>query len=1157
MRTCRPLTIAFALALALASTAGAQTIRLEITSRDPMANSQTAYPGGFELIRGKVHGEIDPKDPHNAIIQDLDLAPRNARGMVEYVATFSLAKPVNLSKSPRVLLYQVVNRGNGQAVASREGYVSLVSGWQGDVIPTANNQTITVPIAKNKDGSPVTGPVLARFYDVPNGTKTAPIRLASLGTAQPYPPVDLAQPGATLTWHTREDYAGEHDAPQTIARGGWAFANCDTTPWPGTPDPTRICLKDGFRADRLYELVYTAKDPLVLGVGLAATRDIVSFFRHAQKDAAGTSNPVAGAVDHAVSVGDSQSGNFIRTFIHLGFNQDTRNRIVWDGAFPRIAARQAPMNLRFALPGGAAGVYEPGSEGVVWWTKYADKARGLKAAGLLDRCTATKTCPKIVEAFGSSEFWGLRMSPDMIGTDAARDLPLPDNVRRYYYPSTTHGGGRGGFPTSAAAGSGQCTLAANPNPEAEQTRALTLALVEWVTKGTAPPASRYPTLKNGDLVPATRDAVGYRDIPGLPFSDRVLNPVVRYDFGPGFHAVDLSGVIGVEPPRVVGVIPTYVPRVNEDGNETTGVPSVQLQAPLGTYLGWNTIRAGFFAGQGCGFQGGWIPFAHTKAERLASHDPRPSLEERYGTHENYVAVVKRAADEAVRDRFLLPEDAERFVREAEASDVLKQKSTAADDVSTKALCDRMISLALPNATISLAMSYPARTFTAGRPLDTPSFCRVTVTAKPSPDSDIKVEVWLPGREQWNGKLLGVDNGGFSGAINYNALAYAITKGYAAVSTDTGHTGDQMDFGIGHPEKIIDWAYRSIHDMTTIARAVVEKAEGRAPARAYFSGCSTGGQQALSEAQRYPADYDGIVAGDPGNNRINLIYGFLWSWLATHDASGAPILPSVKLPALAKAAVAACDGNDGLADGVIGDPRSCHVDPAALACTGAENDTCLTPSQIEAVRKVYAGAKTKTGVALYPGWAPGTEAGWGTYITNPKEPVRIGLFRGWVFQDPSWNPRSFDWDKDVATVNAKYPFLSAMSTDYGAFKARGGKLIMYTGLADPVVSPFDTLAYYDAVAKAMGGVDATQSFFRFFPVPGMAHCRGGAGTDTFDALAALDAWVETGTVPISIAASHATNGRVDRTRPLCAYPAVARYRGTGSVDDAANFTCAAR
>ena len=482
-------------------------------------------------------------------------------------------------------------------------------------------------------------------------------------------------------------------------------------------------------------------------------------------------------------------------------------------------------------------------------------------------------------------------------------------------------------------------------------------------------------------------------------------------------------------------------------------------------------------------------------------------------------------------------------------------AAAPGPASTSASCEALGSTPLPNATVTAARAYPAGEFTSGRTFQVPAFCRVMVTATPTPDSDIKVEVWVP--DAWNGKLLGADNGGFSGAINYAALTAAVTKGYAAVSTDTGHTGDQMDFGNGHPEKIVDWAYRSVHEMTTIAKTIVERATGRVPERSYFSGCSTGGQQALSEAQRYPADYDGIVAGDPGNNRINLIFGFLSAWLATHDTDGAPILPSAKLPALAKAAVAACDKNDGLEDGLIGDPRVCHFDPSVLACQAEETPGCLTPRQIAAANKVYAGASTKGGQQLYPGWVPGSEAGWGTYITNPKEPVRVGLFRGWVFQDPAWDPRSFDWDKDVATVNAKYPFLNAMATDYSAFRSRGGKLIMYTGLADPVVSPFDTFAYYESVVKGMGGIDATRSFYRFFPVPGMAHCGGGPGPNTFDALAALNTWVETGAAPDSIPASHSTNGQVDRTRPLCAYPAVAHYNGTGSIDDAANFSCAVR
>ena len=348
-----------------------------------------------------------------------------------------------------MLIYQVVNRGNGQAAANADGDISLVSGWQGDVAAGGEQPDDRRAVAKQRDGSAITGSVIARFFDVPDGASTAAIRLAldrrgrsriprsispALGDAHVAHVGELLGPAGC---DARRSRAPTGRSP-TAGRDAVSGHTRSVAPLP----------QGRLRPDRLYELVYTARDPLVLGVGLAATRDIVSFFRHAAKDGAGTANPVAGAIDHAVSVGDSQSGNFIRTFIHLGFNRDLQNRIVWDGAFPRIAARQTPMNLRFALPGGAAGAYEPGSDGVVWWSAIRGqdaRAQTRRACSIAAR--RRRTCPKIVEAFGSAEFWGLRMSPDLIGTDARTDLPLPANVRRYYYPGTTHGGGRGGFPS--------------------------------------------------------------------------------------------------------------------------------------------------------------------------------------------------------------------------------------------------------------------------------------------------------------------------------------------------------------------------------------------------------------------------------------------------------------------------------------------------------------------------------------------------------------------------------------------------------------------------------------------------------------------------------------------------------------------------------------
>ena len=650
----RPIALAALALVTLAASVEARLTRFVIEKREPS--------GQFEMLSGRFYGELNPKDSHNAIITDIQSAPRNARGMVEYSATFSMAKPADMSTASGVLIYSVTNRGSGAATASAAGHVSVVSGWQGDVVARAGVQTIEVPVAKD-----LTGPVLARFINMPAKANTLSLTTAVSGLVYQRP-LTLDSSKATLNRRASED--GE---VMPIASGDWAFADCATVPFPGTPDASKICAKGGFDPAYLYELVFTAKDPLVMGIGYAATRDLNSFLRYADKDDAGTANPVAKKIQWVVSQGNSQSGNFIRSYIHLGFNQDEAGRIVWDGANPHIAGRQLALNYRFAVGGGIANPYEPGSEAVLWWNDYADKTRHRATAGMLDRCRATKTCPKIFETFGTLEFWELRMSPNLIGTDAKADIPIPDNVRRYYFPGTTHGGGRGGFSTAAPAVPNGCVLPANPNPESDTTRALMVDLVEWVTKGTAPPASRYPLLSHGDLVKATAAATGFPTIPGVPSPDGLVNSQLDYDFGPEFKYNDLSGVITKWPPAIKQVIPTLVPRVNKDGNDEVGVPSVLHQAPLGTYVGWNVTAAGFNKGRICGLNGAVIPFAKTKAERVASGDPRPSLEERYGSHDAYVAAVKAAAANAVNERFLLPEDADRLVAQAVASDVLATK----------------------------------------------------------------------------------------------------------------------------------------------------------------------------------------------------------------------------------------------------------------------------------------------------------------------------------------------------------------------------------------------------------------------------------------------------------------------------------------------------
>jgi len=471
-------------------------------------------------------------------------------------------------------------------------------------------------------------------------------------------------------------------------------------------------------------------------------------------------------------------------------------------------------------------------------------------------------------------------------------------------------------------------------------------------------------------------------------------------------------------------------------------------------------------------------------------------------------------------------------------------------------CASLTALTASGITIQSAAEVAAGSFIAPGVQAPLRFCRVVATAAPSSDSDIHFEVWIPLVEHWNGKLLGTGNGGFAGAIAYRPMADALARGYASVSSDTGHSGDQMEFGQGHPEKIEDWAYRSVHIMTAAAKLIIRDHAGRFPDRSYFQGCSTGGQQALSEAQRFPGDYDGIIAGDPGNDRVRLIIGFLWSWIATHAPDGKPLLSSSQLSILTRAAIAKCDPRDGLRDGLIDDPLGCDFDPATLACAVSSSDSCFTEEQIAAVRRVYGGAKNpRTGEQIFPGWPRGSEEGWGAYILNPTEPVRLGLFKYFAFADPNWDWRTFDWDRDVDYIEAKLPHLSAVSRDLNAFRSQGGKLIMYTGKADPVVPAQDIAAYYDAVAHTMGGFGKARQFFRFFMAPGMGHCGGGAGPNTFDTLSALENWVERGRPPEQLVAAHLSNGQVDRTRPLCVYPNVARYRGIGSIDSAENFTCA--
>jgi feruloyl esterase len=435
---------------------------------------------------------------------------------------------------------------------------------------------------------------------------------------------------------------------------------------------------------------------------------------------------------------------------------------------------------------------------------------------------------------------------------------------------------------------------------------------------------------------------------------------------------------------------------------------------------------------------------------------------------------------------------------------------------------------------------------------------------------------MPAGAAWNGKLVVTGNGGYSPQLSYGDMAMAMRQGYAVVGGDTGHQSanpNDMLFGVNHPEKIIDWGTRSVHAITEPSKAIVGALGAKAADKSYYYGCSTGGHQGYAEVQRYPNDFDGVIAGDPGNNRTALNVEFMWRFLSNHATNDntTPILTTAKATLITNSAVAACDALDGVTDGVIDDPRVCttakfNVD--SLLCTGADAPTCLTAAQVAAAKKIYQGpVNPSTSTNIYPGPPVGSESGWSAYW-GTTEPTRADFWRYWVFDNPGWNWWTFDFNRDMAYSLAKVgPYVDQNNTDISAFKARGGKLITFQGWADPVVSPYDTIAYYQKVVAAQGSQANTDTFFRLFMAPGMGHCGGGAGPSVFgnsntppvvdaqhDLISALDAWVTKGTAPDQIIASKLTGTTVVRTRPLCPYPKKQTYKGTGSTDDAANFTC---
>ena len=483
-------------------------------------------------------------------------------------------------------------------------------------------------------------------------------------------------------------------------------------------------------------------------------------------------------------------------------------------------------------------------------------------------------------------------------------------------------------------------------------------------------------------------------------------------------------------------------------------------------------------------------------------------------------------------------------------------------------CESLLSVMLPNMTITQAESVAAGGFvppeaagSAGAPAEAvaraygglPSFCRVVATLAPSDDSNISVEVWLPA--DWNGKYQGVGNGAFTGSIRHGSMASALARGYATSSTDTGHTGNTASFGLGHPEKVVDFGWRSVHEMTVATKAIIAAHYDEGPRYSYWNGCSAGGRQAMKSAQRFPDDFDGIVAGAPGQDWTGRAAGAL-RVATVLQANEAARLSEEDRVLVHSAALEACDRTDGLEDGVIGSPQACEFDPAVLQCAGGKDPSCLTATQVDTVRMLYSSPiNPETGRAI-TGLVPGSELYWTDMgWTQSARTTGLEQYRYLVYADPEWTVDRFDFDIDIVKAEeTDNDTLNALDPNLSPFFDRGGKLIAYHGWSDAQISPLNATQYYQRVVETVGSAADVHDAYRLFMAPGMGHCGGGAGPSAFDKMAPLERWVEQGEAPDRIVASRQTDGVVDRTRPLCPYPQVAVYTGSGSTDEAENFVC---
>lgn len=653
-------TVALIALLLAAGAAEAAVTRLEITRREPFAGGQAfGAVGPYEKVVGRAHGELDPAHPLNAPIVDLDRAPRNARGRVEYSADFYILKPVDPARGNGALFYDVNNRGNknllyqfnsaervndpttpqdaGNGFLMRQGFTAVWSGWIPGLPATNHNLTIQVPVARGPDG-PLVETIWDEFLWNAKGQVQARLSFRAASTER-----------ARASLLVRESHAS---APAVVPPEQWEFVDDRSI--------RLVPAGTAFRPGVVYQFVYRAVDPPVSGIGFAATRDLVAFLRYEAADPGGTANPLAvggrPAVTRALAHGTSQSGRYLRDLVHRGFNEDEQRRIVFDGMNPHIATARLFLNHRFAQPNRAFSMAHGflGFPDVTFPFAYETQPDPLsgKADGIFARCAPRGNCPKVVHTVSSTEYW--QGGQSLVATDplGRKDSAVPDTVRIYLVAGTQHIG----FPTMPK---GVCALPHNPTDLRPALRSLAVALDRWVKDGTAPPASRYPRLEDGSLVAGS--AFAFPRVPGVT-PPAAPAPKIRFDYGPEWD----KGIIGRVPPQpLAGGYTVLVPKVDADGNEVGGIRLPDVAVPLGTATGW-AVRSAEFGGAGqlCYLDGFFVPLARTRAEREAAGDSRPALAERYRDRADYAARVREAATRLEREGYLLAEDVQRIVDRA-------------------------------------------------------------------------------------------------------------------------------------------------------------------------------------------------------------------------------------------------------------------------------------------------------------------------------------------------------------------------------------------------------------------------------------------------------------------------------------------------------------